>query len=270
MTVLTARLEVTAWGIAGSVVDLGVVGRGWLGAPRGGAVDPGALRLGNRLVGSDEAAAGLETSGGLEVRVLAPVTMVCTGAVAEVAVTGGPPMGWGSPVTLPAGAVVRVVRVVDGLRSYLAIRGGVSAGGSLLGVGPEPSARPSLAAAVPQPRRTTARIWPGPRLDLFDASAWHALTSAPFTVSSASRVGVRLEGPRLERRMPVTLASEGLVEGAVQVPPDGLPIVMLADPPTTGGYPVAAVVDRGDLEVLAQAAPGSSVRFVDATARPKG
>jgi allophanate hydrolase subunit 2 len=77
-------------------------------------------------------------------------------------------------------------------------------------------------------------------------------------------VGVRLAGPAIRTAGRGELPSEGLVEGAVQVPPDGRPIVMLADHPVTGGYPVIAVVDRADLEVIAQAPPGSSVGFVTA------
>jgi allophanate hydrolase subunit 2 len=84
----------------------------------------------------------------------------------------------------------------------------------------------------------------------------------PYTVTATSRVGTRLSGAALERVRPEELPSEGLVEGAVQVPPDGQPIVMLADHPTTGGYPVLAVVDPSDISDVAQAAVGTVLRFV--------
>jgi allophanate hydrolase subunit 2 len=77
----------------------------------------------------------------------------------------------------------------------------------------------------------------------------------------SDRVGARLSGPALVRSRHEELPSEGLVEGAIQVPPDGQPIVMLADHPTTGGYPVIAVVDPADLRHVAQAAPGTTLRF---------
>ena len=80
-------------------------------------------------------------------------------------------------------------------------------------------------------------------------------------VASSSRVGVRLSGPVLTRVRIDELPSEGLVTGAVQVPPDGQPVVMLADHPTTGGYPVIAVVDDADVDRLAQRPPGTTVRF---------
>ena len=78
---------------------------------------------------------------------------------------------------------------------------------------------------------------------------------------SADRTGVRLEGPTLERGRPGEIPSEGMVAGAVQVPPDGQPIVLLRNHPTTGGYPVVAVVDDLGVDLLAQAAPGAVVRF---------
>ena len=97
--------------------------------------------------------------------------------------------------------------------------------------------------------------------DWFGEDAVHHLTAAEWTVTAASRVGVRLGGPQLSRTTQAELPSEGLVIGAVQVPPDGQPVVMLADHPTTGGYPVIAVVDEDDVGRLAQRPAGSTVRF---------
>lgn len=254
-------IEVQSWGVAGSIRDAGRPGRAWLGAPRGGAVDPVALALANRLVGNPEDRAAFETSGGLSVRTDAPVMVAVAGAVAVVAVDGGPPVGWGSPVVLPAGAVLRVVRLLDGARAYVSVRGGVRAAGRLVEVGDDPGTPAATHTAAPLERVTTLRCWPGPRRDWFTASAWQRLLEGPFTVTSTSRVGARLHGPTLGRLVEGELASEGLVEGAIQVPPDGDPIVMLADHPTTGGYPVIAVVDPADVRHAAQAAVGTSLRF---------
>ena len=263
---MTASIVVGSWGVGGRVVDLGRPGRARFGASRGGAVDVAALRLGNRLVGNPESTAGLETSGGLSIRCEVDAMVAVTGAVAEIA-TNGVPVGWGSPVVLRAGTTLRVTRLVAGARAYLAVRGGLELIGDRLHVGPDPRTPAASGPAVPSTFPTTARVWPGPRLDWFDTDTWESLCASRFTVSATSRVGTRLDGPRLLRSVHGELPSEGLIEGAVQVPPDGLPIVMLADHPTTGGYPVVAVVDPADIVTLAQAAVGGTVRFVDARRR---
>ena len=264
---MTSSIDVIAWGIAGSVRDAGRPGRAAWGASRGGAVDLASLALANRLVGNPAHCAGIECSGGLHLRIGGGAVMVAVaGALAPIDVVGGPPIGWGAPVILPADATVRFGRLVEGARVYLAVRGGLgpaSAGDpAQLDVGPDPG---TPAAGDAAPRRSPPdriRLWPGPRLHWFDDEAWNTLTSARFVVSpSSDRVGMRLVGPVLRRSVLDELLSEGMVEGAVQVPPDGQPIVMLADHPVTGGYPVIAVVDPRDLGHLAQLPAGTQARF---------
>ena len=125
-----------------------------------------------------------------------------------------------------------------------------------MNIGPDPhtpaASQPAARAAFPR----QLRVWPGPRTDWFSSAAWNSLLSGRFEVTSTSRVGLRLGGVPLIRHNVHQLPSEGLIEGAMQVPPDGLPIIMLADHPTTGGYPVIAVIDPSDLHHAAQAAPG--------------
>ena len=258
-------IRVESWGIAASVVGPGVVGRAWLGAPRGGAVDLPAFELANRLLGNPVGALAFETSGNTTLRVEQAAMVVIAGAVAEVTVRDGPPVGWGAPVVLPAGAMLRVGRLLDGARAYVGVRGGVEVvDGDVLRLGADPASPATIEAA---PRAATChvlRVFPGPRIDWFVDDAWQQLVGAPFTVTTTSRVGTRLRGPHVGRHRRGELPSEGLVEGAVQVPPDGQPIVMLADHPTTGGYPVIAVVHPDDLTHAAQAAPGAAVRFVPA------
>jgi allophanate hydrolase subunit 2 len=118
-------------------------------------------------------------------------------------------------------------------------------------------------APVAGPRaEPVLRVLPGPRRDLLLPEAWQALVGERWTVSSDSdRVGVRLAGPRLLRADDAELPSEGLVPGAIQVPPDGAPVLFLADHPVTGGYPVLAVVMTADLPAAAQLRPGDGVRF---------
>jgi allophanate hydrolase subunit 2 len=213
-------------------------------------------------VGNPTDAAGFETSGGLALRVERAAMVSVTGGVAEITIEHGPPLGWGSPVVLPAGARVRVGRLTEGARLYVSVRGGITLDGDVAHVGADPVDPPTLQAAARREPSTTVGLWPGPRRDWFTDGAWATLFAGAFTVTNTSRVGVRLTGPMLVRRRDGELPSEGLVEGAVQVPPDGLPIVMLADHPTTGGYPVIAVVDPADLGAVAQAGPGVALRFV--------
>lgn len=255
-------IDVASWGIAGSVVDAGRPGMAWLGAGRGGAVDLTSLSLANRLVGNGEHSGVFETSGGLTFVVDAPTMVAVTGAVARIEVSDGPPVGWGAPVVIPAGATVRIARLLDGARTYVAVRGGLRVVGSqAVEVGPDPGGPAAEHAAPRSAPRTELKVWSGPRRDWFTDAAWQRLCSDTFTVTTTSRVGTRLEGASLDRVRPDELPSEGMIEGAIQVPPDGNPIVFLADHPTTGGYPVIAVVDPADVPHIAQAAPGTQLRF---------
>ena len=239
-----------------------------------------SLALANRLVGNPEGAAALETSGLVAFDLAAPAMVAVVGAMVDVVVDDGPPMGWGMPTSLPAGAVVRLGAVRDGLRSYIAVRGGLrrvahtadvtctgpsrSSRGDVevLDLGPDPGTSAASEAAAPQPPASVLHVWPGPRLDWLESDAWQVLTTREWVVQpDSNRIGARLAGPALARKRAGELPSEGLVEGAVQVPPDGQPIVMLADHPTTGGYPVIAVVDPAHVRHVAQSAPGTTVRF---------
>ncbi|MET9348869.1 biotin-dependent carboxyltransferase family protein [Streptomyces termitum] len=271
-----------------TVQDLGRSGYAHLGVPRSGALDPAAARLANRLVGNAEGAAVLETTvDGCALRPLRAVVVAVGGAPCPVRADGRP-LPWGTAVRVPAGALLEVGAAVRGLRSYVALGGGIAVGpvlGSrstdlLSGLGPPP-----LADGAVLPLGTPGRVrgpvdappWPGPpeelvlrvrlgpRDDWFTRASLRTLTTRAYRVSPAgNRIGLRLDGPALERAVPGELPSEGMVLGAVQVPPDGRPVVFLADHPTTGGYPVAAVVREADLGAAAQAVPGTPVRFVTA------
>ncbi|MEZ5250952.1 MAG: hypothetical protein R2713_17590 [Ilumatobacteraceae bacterium] len=142
------------------------------------------------------------------------------------------------------------------------MRGGVVAvDGDRLDVGADPGTEAASQPAVPPRLEVPVRVWPG-RDSTGSLGGLGRAGGGPWTVSVTSdRVGVRLDGPSLVRVRHGELPSEGMVEGAIQVPPDGRPIVMLADHPATGGYPVVAVVDPADLWLVAQRPPGSEVRF---------
>ncbi|MFI8188744.1 biotin-dependent carboxyltransferase family protein [Streptomyces sp. NPDC085946] len=279
-------LAVVRAGALTTVQDRGRPGHAHLGVPRSGALDGPAAALANRLVGNRPEAAVLETTlDGCAVRPRSAVTVAVTGAPCRVTVDGRP-AAWGAPVHVPAGALLDVGPATAGVRGYLAVSGGVvvepvlgSRSTDLLsGLGPPPltdgAVLPLGAPRVPRARVDTApqpappaelvlRVTLGPRDDWFTAQAVRTFTSRAYQVSSASnRIGLRTAGPALERARPDELPSEGMVLGAVQVPPDGLPVVFLADHPTTGGYPVIAVVRAADLAAAAQAVPGTPVRFV--------
>ncbi|HEY3505523.1 MAG TPA: biotin-dependent carboxyltransferase family protein [Actinocatenispora sp.] len=281
-------LTVLRPGLLTTVQDRGRVGLAYLGVPRSGAADLPALALANRLVGNDEAAAGLElTLTGATFRAEAALMIAVTGAPAPVRVDGrGADVGL--PLAVPAGAEVSVGPARAGLRTYLAVDGGVTvppvlgsrSTDTLSGLGPAPLRRGDTVpvgepygvlaavdvAPADDPGPVTLRVHPGPRAGWFTADAVGTLLSASYAVSPTSnRVGARLTGPPLARAVDAELPSEGVVLGAVQVPADGQPLVFLADHPTTGGYPVIAVLDPADVPRAAQARPGTPVRFVPAT-----
>jgi biotin-dependent carboxylase-like uncharacterized protein len=268
-----------------TVQDLGRVGLAHLGVPTAGAADRQAFGLANRLVGNRRDAAALEvTLAGPELELEAGGWVALTGGRVSAEV-GGRAVPMDVAVRVEPGEVLRVGTVSSGLRAYLAVRGGIDvppvlgsrSTDTLAGVGPPPleeGARLAVGELVegdpfqqvaPTPQvdpEPLLRAVQGPRDELFTDDALHTLIAAAWTVSSDSdRAGIRLDGPVLERRRKVELASEGMVEGSLQVPPDGHPILFLANHPTTGGYPVIAVVAGRDLPLAAQARPGTRLRF---------
>ena len=280
------RLEIIRAGVRTTVQDLGRVGLAHLGVSRAGALDAAALRLANRLVGNPEGAAGLEiTLGGSALRPATAVTIAVTGAPGPILVDGRP-AGHAIAVAVPAGAIVSVGRLSAGLRAYLAVDGGIAvapvlgsrATDTLSGLGPPPVRDDDvlpigatfrvppgvdISPYSPPPRELDLRVWLGPRADWFTEAALRTFATAGYRVSTLTdRVGARLAGPPLHRAITVELPSEGVVLGAVQVPANGQPLIFLADHPTTGGYPVIAVVDPADIDAVAQARPGTRVRFI--------
>ena len=292
-----SRLEVLDPGPSCTVQDLGRPGLAGIGVPRSGAADRAALRLANRLVGNAEGAAGLEvTYGGLRVRALEPLVVAVTGAWAPLRVSLGGrsvPAAPFSVLHLAAGAQLLVERPRSGLRSYLAVRGGldvpmvlgsrstdVLSGLGPLGPGPlgagvvlpvgaptgplpavdlAPVSYPGEDAPVAE---VALRVRLGPRHDWLSPSGLHTLLGSAWEVTAeANRVGLRLAGPQLQRARTEELASEGLVPGAVQVPAVGQPVLFLVDHPVTGGYPVVAVLRDADLDVAGQLVAGQRVRF---------
>ncbi|MEA5359474.1 biotin-dependent carboxyltransferase family protein [Amycolatopsis sp., V23-08] len=279
-------LEVVSPGALALVEDLGRPGYAHLGVAPSGALDTASLRLANRLVGNPEGSAGIEALlGGLSVRFTTSATVAVTGPAVPVDVDGRP-FGSHTPVAVRAGQTLTLGTPAAGLRCYLAVSGGIDAEevlGSrsrdvLSGIGPAPlrpgdvlplgpvrgvPAGADVVTPAAAPASLVIPVTPGPREDWLDSpaeglSAWWTVTP------ESNRVGLRLDGTPLRRAAQFAeaeLPSEGVVTGAIQVPPSGLPVVFLADHPTTGGYPVAAVVRTSSLSALAQARPGTRVRF---------
>jgi biotin-dependent carboxylase-like uncharacterized protein len=219
------------------------------------------------------------------VRAHADLVIALTGAQAPATIDGTG-VGCCGPVHLPAGGELRLGTPAAGLRTYLAVRGGIAVEtvlgscatdvmsgigpavlepGTVLPVGPPPRDWPTVDVAPVGPipeGDLEVRVVPGPRDDWFVEEAVEALCSAPYDVTADSnRVGMRLEGPALERSRQEELPSEGMVRGALQVPPTGQPTLFLSDHPVTGGYPVIGVVTDADLDLVAQARPGQRLRF---------
>lgn len=280
MTAAARSLTVVETGPLTTVQDAGRCGQGAFGIGRSGACDRDAYRLANRMVGNDDGAAVLEvTFGGLVLRADADVVLILTGATCA-----GTPHN--APIALAAGEQLALGAPVTGVRTYVAVRGGIDvprvlgsrstdllaglgpdviAAGDRLPVGRSVGQMPGVdVAAVPEPEggEVVVQVQPGPRRDWFTDDAWASLLNQGYTVTAQSnRVGLRLDGVPLERANTGELSSEGMVRGALQIPLSGMPVLFLADHPVTGGYPVVGYVIDDDVDRCGQLRTGQTLRF---------
>ncbi|MBX3091069.1 MAG: biotin-dependent carboxyltransferase family protein [Cryobacterium sp.] len=275
------------------VQDLGRPGLAHLGVGSAGAMDRAALALANRLVGNAPDAAGLEILfGNASFARDADTWIAATGAWGSVT-AGGRAIPPNTATLLAAGETLLFGQAANGIRYYLAVRGGIDAppvlgsrsrdtlagigpaplvDGQSIPIGPEPEAPIPPVDLVPVDAPTTGEVTlelrPGPRRDWFTEEAWDVLMSANLRVSPRSdRSGIRIEGPALKRSNAGELPSEGMLPGAIQVSPDGAPTILAVDHPVTGGYPVIAVITDESLDALSQVRPGQPIRFRLATGR---
>ncbi|WP_457973081.1 5-oxoprolinase subunit B/C family protein [Arthrobacter sp. D1-17] len=294
-------LIIEAPGLQSLVQDLGRPGLGDLGVSPSGAADQRSARQANRLVGNEPGAAVVENLlGGLSVRARGDQVLAVSGAPAGLEIRNSfrallrrPALH--APFALLDGETLTIDAPSAGLRNYVGLRGGLDvppvlgsrSSDSMSGIGPAPLApgtflpvgavtgvRPVGIPEEAMPNHGASpvlRVTLGPRDDWFGRDAIDILASQPWLVTEQSnRIGVRLappgagsaeKGRALERTREGELPSEGTVAGALQVPPNGQPVLFLADHPVTGGYPVIAVVVPEDLPVAAQLPPGQHVRF---------
>jgi biotin-dependent carboxylase-like uncharacterized protein len=252
-----------------------------MGVSRSGAFDRGAYELGQRLLGNPAGTAALEVVlGGLKVTASAGVRAVITGGLVAATV-GGREVRPGEPFLIDAGEQVALTYCSCGIRVYVSVAGGIDVppvlgsratdtlsglgpaalrAGDVLPLGASDGSQPAEVAPLTLPPNdpVTLDVLPGPRTDwLTDPDL-----EGEWTVSSTSnRVGVRLSGPVVDLNRTGELPSEGVVRGAIQVPPTGQPVIFGPDHPTTGGYPVVGVLTDASCDALAQLRPGQRVRL---------
>jgi len=288
-----AAIEVLEGGLLTTVQDRGRSGFRRFGVAGAGPMDAWSHRLANRLVGNPEGAAGLEcTVAGPTLRFLRPVHFAVggadLGAVLRRADLGDWPVPLATRVLARPGNVLTFAGRRIGCRAYVALEGGIDVplvlgsrstdlGGAFGGLAGRRLRAGDLVTLGERPRQALGerspasiasgtpvlRVVPGPQDDHLTEASLAAFLAAPYAVLPTSdRVGCRLSGPRLEHRGPAEIVTDGMVPGSIQVPPDGQPIVMMADAPTTGGYPKLGTVIEADLPLLAQVMPGEGeVRF---------
>ncbi len=279
-------LEVLRTGPLALVEDLGRTGLAHLGVSRSGAADRRSHTLANRLLANPDDCATVEVIfGGFSARVRGGDTDVAvTGADTDPAVNGKP-FGTNSIHHVRDGEVISLGSPYAGMRSYLGVRGGIDVApvlgsrsydvmsaigprplraGDVLPVGSPTDNYPELdqaPVASIEGRLLDLRVTPGPRDDWFVDP--DALVHNVWVASDRSdRVGTRLAGTPMRYRDPDRqLPSEGATRGAIQVPPNGLPVILGPDHPVTGGYPVAGVIVDADIDKAAQIRPGQTVRL---------
>ena len=286
----TPAIEILEAGLLTTVQDKGRYGYQRFGMPVAGAMDVFALRVGNALVGNDDGAAGLEmTVLGPKIRFLANTWIAVTGANLGATLDSEPMAVWQS-VEVAKGSEVAFKGPEDGMRAYLAIAGGIDVPvvmgsrstylkaviGGLEGRGLRPgdvlntsdSRSACLSRMAPDIMAQAygseheVRVVFGPQYGRFTQAGIDVFLGSPYKVAIQSdRMGYRLEGPVIEHGDGPDVISDGTSFGAVQVPGDGQPIVLLADRGTTGGYTKIATVINSDLYKFAQAMPGQTMSF---------
>lgn len=267
------------------VQDAGRPGYEHLGVPTSGAADLPSLRLANLLVGNAPTEPAVEVAAhGPTIEFSCAAVVAYAGADVDLFLDDRP-VPTHHTLRVGAGQVLRLGALRGGLYGYLAVAGGLdvprvlgsASSCTLSGLGPDTAlaaghqirlTRPSQQVEdafclVPSSALSTrVRVLPGPHLSLFDEHAVMGFFSTGWSISAlSSRVGIRLDGGSPIPVPQVSLPSMGMVRGAVQIPPNGMPIVLGPDHGTVGGYPVLGVIHPDDMAALMQRPSGDSVAF---------
>ena len=276
--------QIVAAGSMATVQDQGRFGSAQFGVAVSGAFDGRSFALANRLVGNSSSAAAIElVMGGFAFRANESMVVAVTGAPAPISIDGRSD-GLDRALVLQAGSTLTIGQPRTGVRTYLAVRGGIDVtpsmssrsfdslgvigppplvAGDVLDIGYQTDGRPWF-EQVPTPAWAASvdvDLFLGPRHDWIASSDLQRLSTMWWQISpDSNRIGLRLQGPPLAR-VAGELASEPMMFGAVQVPPNGQPIVLGPDGGVTGGYPVVGVVAIDQLYKLGQLRPGNRLRF---------
>ncbi len=284
---MTKGFEIIHPGVLTTYQDLGRHGFRQFGIPLSGAMDLVALRAANLLAGNKEGEVGLEvTLMGLKMVTLSPLLIAITGGDLNFTINSEYQPPWKN-YRLKSGDLLHFHSRKSGLRAYLAVNGGFKAPtfmesasvfqrglmGSPLREGDhleiaKREQRPVPEFAIPQeyvPKTSDPsllRVIMGPQEERFTQEGIsHFLNDAYRIKSQSDRMAYRLEGPKINPRGKADIISEPLMPGAIQVPNDGSPIILMVDGQVTGGYAKIANVIGADIPVLAQKMPGEQIRF---------
>src|SRR5665648_627101 len=280
-------------GIFDTIQDLGRFGFQRYGMPVSGAMDSYALRIGNRLLGNKENEAGIEISSpGLSLEVLSGTVIGITGADFNPTINNSPAPIW-EALEVKKGDNISFNPVKNGCRSYLLVAGGIDVPiilgskstyvrGKIGGLKGRPLRKADIisigkpnqelqniigrkAASIDIPdyhEENEIRVMLGPQDDYFTKDGLHAFLNSFYEITvNSDRMGYRLKGHKIESRNGSDIITDGIPLGSIQVPQDGMPIVMLADRQTTGGYAKIATVILADIDKLAQMKPGNKMKF---------
>jgi KipI family sensor histidine kinase inhibitor len=266
-------LTVLRPGLYTTIQDSGAWGQQGIGVPVSGAMDTVSHAIANAAVGNPADTPALEvTVAGPELRIERPVELAVAGADLSASLDGNP-IPLQDPVACQPGSVLRFGARLAGARAYVAVGGGLDkqrrhparpiAAGQTIGMAAVRAreSRP-ITARLPLPvGGARLRVLPGPQCDDVPGRCLDTLCARRFTVSSQSnRVGYRLSGP-VAPAGPGDMISDATFPGAIQIPPSGEPILLMADRQTTGGYPQIAIVISADLPIAGQLAPGDWIEF---------
>jgi len=285
--------EVVEPGVLTSIQDLGRFGYQKYGVPVSGPMDDFSLKVANLLVGNDSNAVALEITGlGPKLKVLSDTVVSLSGADFNATLDEKPFQGWRS-LRVQKGSIIRIREARRGFRGYLAVTGGIEVpkvlgsrstyltgklgglDGRSLGKGdiinssyPGTSPGQMPLRFLPEEcvpvfsSRVEVSVIMGPQDDCFTGEGIKTFLNSPYVVSlNSDRTAYRLTGPKIAHHRKADIITDAIPQGAIQVPGDGQPIVMMADRPTTGGYAKIACVIAPDIPRIAQLKPQDEVRF---------